>query len=238
MKSQIKFDVLTLFPDFFISPLKQSILGKAIGKKIISVNIHNIRNYSFDDRGSVDDKPFGGGAGMVLRVDVLVNALEKIKSKMDNPYVILLDPKGEVYNQDKVGKIAKEKNIILVCGHYEGVDERFAKNWADTVLSIGDYVLSGGEPAALVLIDSIARLKKGVVGNAESIKTESFMKSKIDKQDIKLLDYPVYTRPEKFRGFKVPDILLKGDHKLTKEWRANQSLSLTKKRRPDLLNSL
>ena len=238
MKSQIKFDVLTLFPDFFVSPLKQSILSKAIGKKIVSVTIHNIRDYSFDKRGSVDDKPFGGGAGMVLRVDVLVNALEKIKLKMDNPYVILLDPKGEVYNQDKVAEIAQKKNIILVCGHYEGVDERFAQNWANTVLSIGDYVLSGGEPAALVLIDSIARLKKGVVGNANSIKTESFMTSKLNKKNIKLLDYPVYTRPEKFRGFKVPNILLKGDHKLTKEWRTNQALSLTKSRRPDLLTSL
>ncbi len=238
MKSQIKFDVLTLFPDFFVSPLKQSILKKAIVKKIVSVNIHNIRDYSFDNRGSVDDKPFGGGAGMVLRVDVLVNALDKIKLEMDNPYIILLDPKGEVYNQDKVEEISQKKNVILVCGHYEGVDERFAQNWASTVLSIGDYVLSGGEPAALVVIDSIARLKKGVVGNANSIKTESFMNSKLNNQSIKLLDYPVYTRPEKFRGFKVPDILLKGNHKRTKEWRTNQALNLTKSRRPDLLTSL
>ena len=236
MKPQIKFSVLTLFPDFFVSPLKQSILNKAIERKIVSVSIHNIRKYSFDKRGSVDDKPFGGGAGMVLRVDVLVNALEKIKLKIDNPYIILLDPKGKVYNQDTAEKIGKKKNIILVCGHYEGVDERFAQNWADTVLSIGDYILSGGESAALVIIDSITRLKKGVLGNTDSIKTESFMNSKLNKKDVKLLDYPVYTRPENFRGFRVPNILLKGDHQLTKKWRTNQSLSLTKKRRPDLLN--
>lgn len=239
MKPTIQLDVLTLFPSFFDSPLKQSILGRSIAKNITKVNIHNLRNYAFDRRKTVDDKSYGGGAGMVLRVDVLVNALEKLTAEgVQSPYIILLDPKGRVFNQELAEKLSKKKRILLVCGHYEGVDERFAENWADEILSIGDYILSGGEPAAIVLIDSIARLQKGVLGNIKSKESESFSRKKMSGQGTtRTLDYPVYTRPEVFKGKRVPKVLVEGDHEKINSWRKKKALEATERRRPDLLTS-
>lgn len=239
MKPNIQFDVLTLFPSFFKSPLTQSVLGRSINKGVVKVNTHNLRDFAFDQRKSVDDKPYGGGAGMVLRVDVLVNALENITTKEKGTYVISLDPKGRKFNQEFAENLAKKKSILLVCGRYEGVDARFAENWVDDIVSIGDYVLSGGEAAALVVIDSVARLQKGVLGNIKSKELDSFSRTKLNAIKIdRILDYPVYTRPEKFRGRGVPEVLLSGNHEKINLWRQKKALELTKRLRPDLITSL
>jgi tRNA (guanine37-N1)-methyltransferase len=235
MRETTQIDVLTLFPNFFDSPIDQSILGRAISKKIVKVSVHNLRNFAFDKRGSVDDKPFGGGAGMVVRVDVLVRGVESIALNKKDTHVVLLDPKGKQLKQKIVEKLSKKKRILLVSGHYEGVDERFTKNWVDEVISIGDYILTGGEIPALVLIDSIVRLQKNVLGNKKSTEFESFSQKKGDK--LRLLDFPAYTRPEIFRGKRVPKILLQGDHKKIKHWRETKAFEITKKNRPDLITS-
>ena len=237
MQPQIKFDILTLFPPFFTSPLKESILGRSIKNNIIEVKTHNLRTFAKDPRKTVDDKPYGGGEGMVLRLDILVSAIENIGSR-DKPYTILLDPKGNTFSQRRAEKLSRKKRILLVCGHYEGVDQRFAESWTDEVLSIGDYILSGGETAALVLVDSITRLVSGSLGNIKSTKNESFSRSDIKGVGgSRILDFPVYTRPETFRGKKVPRVLLSGDHEKINTWRRNKSLEMTRKTRPDLITS-
>lgn len=242
MRSTTQFDVLTLFPSFFDSPLSQSILGRSLKRGLIRVNVHNLREFARDGRKTVDDKLYGGGAGMVLKVDVLVNAVESIGKDGDKPFVILLDPKGRKYNQPLVEKLAKKKKILIVCGRYEGVDERFAQGWADASMSVGDYVLSGGEPAALVIIDTIARLKPKALGSKASKEFESFSEIKLGSSEKgskdRILDFPSYTKPESFRGKKVPQILLSGDHKKIENWRLKKAIEKTKKVRPDLLNHL
>ena len=193
----MQFDVLTLFPEMY-EPLKQSILGKAQEKNIININIINIRDFSKDKHKKVDDTPYGGGAGMVIRPDVVYDAYQSIKNR-DNAKVIYLSPQGKVLNQEKVVKLSKEQHVILLCGHYEGIDQRVLDEIVDEEISIGDYVLTGGELPSMVLIDSVSRYVKGVI-TEDSVKEESFSNG--------MLEYPQYTRPETFLGKKVPEVLI------------------------------
>jgi tRNA (guanine37-N1)-methyltransferase len=220
------FTVVTIFPRMFDSPLGHSILKKARDKELIAVNLVDPRDYANDRHRMIDDYPYGGGQGMVMKPEPLVGAIEAIRDRSPNARVIMLSPRGQVFDQSTAARLAGEKNIVLVCGRYEGVDER-VKPFVDEELSVGDYMLSGGEPAALVLIDAISRLVPGVLGNEASAAEDSFTDG--------LLEYPQYTRPEDFRGMKVPEILLSGNHERIRKWRLDQSLGLTKDRRPDLL---
>lgn len=219
----MKFDVLTLFPDMFKS-LEESVIGKAIEKKLIEINLINIRDFSKDKHKKVDDTPYGGGAGMVMKPDVVYDAYLSVKD--EKAKVIYLTPQGNVLNQEKVKQLSKNEHLILLCGHYEGIDQRVLDEIVDEEISIGDYVLTGGELPAMVLIDSVSRYIEGVI-NEESIEEESFSTN--------LLEYPQYTRPEEFRGRKVPDVLISGHHENIKKWRAEKALEVTKKKRPDLL---
>ena len=219
----MKFDVLTLFPEMF-ECLKESIIGRAMEKDLIQINLINIRDFSKDKHKKVDDTPYGGGAGMVIRPDVVYDAYQSIQDKKAK--VIYLSPQGQVLNQTKVKELSTEEHLILLCGHYEGIDQRVLDEIVDEEISIGDYVLTGGELPAMVLIDSVSRYVTGVL-NEDSTKEESFSN--------KLLEYPQYTRPEEFRGKKVPEVLISGHHKNIKEWREEKSLEVTKNKRPDLL---
>lgn len=221
----MKFDVLTLFPEMFES-VKQSILGRAIEKELIELNLVNIRDFSKNKHKKVDDTPYGGGAGMVIRPDVVYDAYKSVYEK--DAKVIYLTPQGKTLNQKKVEDLSKEKHLILLCGHYEGIDQRVIDKIVDEEISIGDYVLTGGEIPAMVLIDSVSRYVEGVL-NQESIKEESFSED--------LLEYPQYTRPEIFEGAKVPEVLLSGHHLNIENWRKEQSLKITQEKRPDLLNN-
>lgn len=219
----MKFDVLTLFPEMFKS-LEESIIGKAREKGLIEINLINIRDFSKDKHKKVDDTPYGGGAGMVMKPDVVYDAYASVKE--ENAKVIYLSPQGKVLNQQKVKELSKENHLILLCGHYEGIDQRVLEEIVDEEISIGDYVLTGGELPAMVLIDSVSRYVEGVLSE-DSTKEESFSSN--------LLEYPQYTRPEEFRGKKVPEVLLSGHHENIKKWREQKSLEVTKIKRPDLL---
>ncbi|MBI2083220.1 MAG: tRNA (guanosine(37)-N1)-methyltransferase TrmD [Deltaproteobacteria bacterium] len=221
----MRFDILTLFPGFFESPLKISLLGKAIESRKIEVTLHNIRDWAVDRHGMVDDLPYGGGAGMVMRPEPVVQALESIP-KLKQCRRIYFSPRGEPLRQERLSAYLEYDQLILLCGRYEGVDQRVIDHFIDEEISIGDYVLSGGEVAALVFLEAVSRLIPGFVGKEESLQEESFSP---------LLEYPHYTRPEEFRGLKVPSILLSGDHKKIKEWREKESHEITASRRPDLL---
>lgn len=237
-KEKFRFDILTLFPNFFNSPLNSSLLGKAIKNNLIKVKIHNIRDFGIGKHRKVDDRPFGGGPGMVLKPDVLANSLNNVVTSTTTigirPHIIMLDPSGVPLNQKEAQRLSRKRHLILICGHYEGVDERFKEKYIDEEISIGDYVLSGGEPAALVIIDSVSRLIPGLLNKKESTEEESFAEVEIKGKKLKLLDYPVYTRPEIFEGQKIPETLLKGHHSKIKNWRLEQSLKRTKSKRPDL----
>ncbi|HXV48247.1 MAG TPA: tRNA (guanosine(37)-N1)-methyltransferase TrmD, partial [Candidatus Binatia bacterium] len=219
------FTIITIFPRMFDSPLGHSILNKAREKGLIKIAFVDPRNYTTDRHRSTDDAPYGGGQGMVMKPEPLVAAIEDARSKVPQARVILLAPQGRVFNQAAAQRLSKEQEIILICGRYEGVDER-VKAFVDEEISIGDYTLSGGEPAATVVIDAVARLVPGVLGNEISAVEESFSEN--------LLEYPQYTRPEEFRAMKVPEVLLSGDHERIRRWRREQSLLLTRERRPDL----
>ena len=219
----MRFDVLTLFPEMF-SSLEESIIGKAREKGLIEINLINIRDFSKDKHKKVDDTPYGGGAGMVMMPDVVYDAYSSIQNK--NAKVIYMSPQGKVLNQEKVQELSKEESLILLCGHYEGIDQRVLDEIVDEEISIGDYVLTGGELPAMVLIDAVSRYVKGVL-NEESTQEESFSNNR--------LEYPQYTRPEVFRGKRVPEVLLSGHHGNIKKWRDEQSLEITKIKRPDLL---
>ena len=221
----MKFDVLTLFPEMF-SPLNESIIGKAIEKDLININLINIRDFSKDKHKNVDDTPYGGGAGMVIRPDVVYDAYQSVKD--DDAKVIYMSPQGKVLNQNKVVELSKEKHLILLCGHYEGIDQRVLDEIVDEEISIGDYVLTGGEIPAMVLIDSVSRYIEGVISE-ESTSEESFSNGN------NLLEYPQYTRPEVFNGVKVPEVLISGHHENIRKWREEQALQNTKNKRPDLL---
>ena len=219
----MKFDVLTLFREMFDS-MKYSIIGKALEKKLVDINIVNIRNFSKDKHKKVDDTPYGGGAGMIIRPDVVYDAYLSVKDEQAK--VIYLSPKGKTLTQAKVKELSKENHIILLCGHYEGIDQRVLDEIVNEEISIGDYVLTGGELPAMVLIDSVSRYIEGVISK-ESTEEESFSNG--------LLEYPQYTRPETFLNKNIPEILLSGHHKNIKKWREEESLKITKKNRPDLL---
>ena len=220
----MKFDVLTLFPEMF-EPLKQSIIGKAIEKGIIELNLINIRDFSKDKHKKVDDTPYGGGAGMVMMPEVVYDAYCSIKEK-ENAKVIYLSPQGKKLNQAKVVELSKRQHLILLCGHYEGIDQRVLDEIVDEEISVGDYVLTGGELPAMIVIDSVSRYVKGVL-KEESIQEESFSNG--------LLEYPQYTRPEVFHHQKVPEVLLSGHHVNIAKWRKEQQIKVTKQKRPDLL---
>jgi len=219
----VEFDLLTLFPEMFQGPLNESLLKKASSRGLLSFNIVNIRDFATDKHKTVDDTSYGGGSGMVMKVDVIVRALEKEKVESR---IILMSPRGTKLTQEKVQELAKEKHLTIICGHYEGVDER-VRDYIDEEISIGDYVLTGGELPAMVLIDAVARYIPGVVKETDSVTHDSFHNG--------LLDYPSYTKPPEFEGKKVPELLLSGNHKEIEKWRGEQSLKLTKERRPDLL---
>ena len=220
----MKFDVLTLFPDMF-ECLNQSIIGRAKEKELIDINLINIRDFSNNKHKKVDDTPYGGGSGMVMMPDVVYRAYESVKTK--DAKVIYMTPQGKKLDQKKVEDLAKQNHLIILCGHYEGIDERALESIVTDYVSIGDYVLTGGELPAMVVIDSVSRLVPGVLNNDESAQTESFSDG--------LLEYPQYTRPEEFHGKKVPDVLLSGHHENIRKWREQKSLEITKQKRPDLL---
>lgn len=227
----MKIDILTLFPEMFKGPFEESIIKRAQEKGLVEIKIHNLRDWAKDRRGTVDDKPYGGGVGMVLRVEPIDRALEEIKKlrneEIKGRKIVLLSPQGKVFNQKMAQKLSKLDCLILLCGHYEGVDQRVSDYLVDEEISIGDYVLTGGELPAMVLVDSVIRLVPGVLEKPEAVKSESFSQG--------LLEYPQYTRPENFKGWKVPEVLLSGDHQKIAEWRKKKSLEKTKKLRPDLL---
>lgn len=219
----MKFDVLTLFPEMF-NALKQSIIGRAEENNLIHINIVNMREFSKDKHKKVDDTPYGGGAGMVIKPDIVYDSYNSVKE--EKAKVIYLSPQGNVLNQKKVEVLSKEEHLILLCGHYEGIDQRVLDEIVDEEISIGDYVLTGGEIPAMVLIDSVSRYIDGVL-DKESIKEESFTNN--------LLEYPQYTRPENFLNKQVPDVLLSGHHENIRKWRRKESLVNTYKKRPELL---
>ncbi len=221
----MQFHVLTIFPEMFTSPLSASLLKKAQDKGIVSCTVHNLRDYTTSKHRSVDDTPYGGGQGMIMKPEPVVAALEGVCQSLSHPWRILLSPQGPPLTQAKVVELAQRESLVLLCGRYEGIDERI-RPFVDEELSIGDYILSGGEIAALVVIDAVARLIPGVVGRKESVEEESFSHG--------LLEHPHYTRPEEFRGMRVPEVLLSGNHAEIAYWRRRQSLLRTRERRPDL----
>ncbi len=221
----MKIDVLTLFPEMFNS-LNYSIIGRAIDSSLISINYINIRDFSQDKHNRVDDYPYGGGPGMVMKPGPIYRALESVKTK--DSRVVYLTPKGKVFNQSIANELSSEQHLVLLCGHYEGIDNRIIEHYIDDEISIGDYVLTGGEIASMVVIDSVARLIPGVLGKDESYIDESHYNG--------LLEYPQYTRPRIFNGSEVPDVLISGNHKKIDEWRKKQSLKVTYLNRIDLLN--
>ncbi len=221
----MKIDVLTLFPAMFAGPLDESIVKRAREKSLLDLKIHNLRDWTHDRHKTVDDKPFGGGPGMLLKVEPLFEAIESLQRA--GTKVILLSPSGRKFSQEIARELAQEKDLLLVCGSYEGFDERVREALADDELSIGDYVLTNGALPAMVVIDAVARLLPGVLGDDESSHDESFSAG--------LLEYPQYTRPAEFRGMKAPDVLLSGNHAEIEKWRREQAKLRTEKQRPDLL---
>lgn len=225
-------DIVTLFPPMFEGPFSESLLAKAREAKILDIRVHNLRQWSDEPRHQkVDDRPYGGGVGMVFKPEPLYRAIKSLgglrKGRL-KPWVVYLSPQGAVLNQKLAESLAKKKRIILLCGHYEGIDERVMP-FVDQEISIGDYVLTGGEIPAMVVVDAVARLVPGVVGDPESVLNESFT--------TKILDYPHYTRPSVWRGRKIPDVLLSGNHSEIKRWRDNAAFRRTKKKRPDLIKA-
>lgn len=235
-------DILTLFPDMFKGPFDYSIVKRAQENKLVSINIHNLRQWSKDKYQTVDGKPYGGGTGMILRVDIVASALSSLKSKKPSAInhqalTILLTPQGQTYNQQKAQQLSKCEQLTFICGHYEGYDERIRK-LVDEEISIGDYILTGGELPAMVLVDSLVRLIPGVLKKEEATQSESFsLNTKYSILNTKLLEYPQYTQPQDYKGLKVPDVLLSGNHQEIAKWRSQQAILRTKKRRPDLLKN-
>ncbi len=225
----MRFEVLTLFPSMVTGYTSESILGKARDKGLLHVTAIDVRDFATNKHRNTDDTPYGGGAGMVMKVESLVGAIEAAKQRLPDAPVILMSPRGPTFDQAKARTLAAQGSAILVCGRYEGVDER-ALAWVDEELSLGDFVLTGGEVAALCVIDAVARLVPGVLGNATSAMTESF--------ESNLLEHPQYTRPVEFRGMTVPEVLQGGDHARIERWRRWHALQLTKARRPDLFAKL
>lgn len=223
----MRIDVATLFPEMCETVLSESIIGRARKKGIIKINCHNIREYTKDKHRRVDDTPYGGGMGMVMQCEPIYNCFNAVKEGLDKPHVIYMSPKGKTLTQEKVKELAKMENIFIICGHYEGVDQRIIDRIVDEEISIGDYVLTGGELPACVLIDSVARMYDGVLSAAECFEDESHFSG--------LLEYPQYTKPEIWDGMEVPPVLLSGHHKNIEEWRKAKSLEITEQKRPDMM---
>lgn len=226
----MKVHILTISPGIFDGFLSNGVVKRAIEKSKLEVNIINIRDFAEDKYSSVDDTPYGGGAGMIMRADILSKCFKSVLAQCDttDPSVIYLTPQGKTLDQEKANSLSLKREFILICGRYRGIDERFVEKYVTDELSIGDYVLSGGEPAAMVVIDSIARLIPGVLNDFESGIEDSFQDN--------LLDCPWFTRPAEFEGIKVPEVLMSGDHRKIKEWRINQAYKRTVEKRPDILN--
>ncbi len=233
----MKIDILTLFPEMFTGPFSESIIKKAQEKGLVDIKIHNIRDWTKDKHKVTDDRPFGGGPGMVLMVEPIDRALSELttNNKQLTTRIILLDPAGKTFNQKEAERLSKYDHLILIAGHYKGIDERIREHLVDEEISIGDYVLTGGEIPAMVVVDATVRLIPGVIGKAESLKKESF--SDFDTPGVpRLLGFPQYTRPETYKGWKVPKVLLGGNHAEIEKWRIKKATERTKKRRPDLLS--
>ena len=225
--SSVRFDILTLFPEMLKSVLSESIIGRAVESGKVDINYINIRDFAGNKHNRVDDSPYGGGAGMVMQPKPIYDAFMSIREKCEKkPHVIYMSPQGSVFNQKKAEELSKYEHIVLLCGHYEGVDERVLEEIVDEEISIGDYVLTGGELAASVVIDAVSRLCPGVLGSDESAFVESHQGG--------LLEYPQYTRPPEFMGRKVPEVLLSGHHENINKWRKKQSLIRTYQKRPDM----
>jgi len=222
----LRIDIISAVPDLLTSPLNHSIVGRAREKNLLDIKIHDLRDYSDDKHRKVDDYTYGGGAGMVLTAQPIFSCIEKLKSERNYDEIIFTAPDGEIFKQQHANNLSIKGNIIILCGHYKGVDQRVRDELITKEFSVGDYVLSGGELPALIITDAVARLLPGVLGDSESALTDSFQDG--------LLEAPVYTRPSEFKGLKVPDILLSGDHKKINEWRSKKALERTKIRRPDL----
>ncbi len=220
-------DIISVVPDLLTSPFAHSIMKRASDKGLLTVNVINLRDYTTYARAQVDDYQFGGGAGMVMMIEPLVNAIEALQQKMTYDEIIYLTPDGETFNQGMANQLSLKNNLLMICGHYKGIDQRVRDHFITREISIGDYVLSGGELAAAVLTDAIGRLLPGVLNDESSALTDSFQDN--------LLAPPVYTRPEIFRGWKIPDVLKSGNHKLIDDWRHEQALQRTQQRRPDIL---
>jgi tRNA (guanine37-N1)-methyltransferase len=223
----IRFDVLSVFPEMLHSPLDFSLLKKAREKGLIEVGLYDIRDWAEDKHNMTDDAPYGGGCGMVMKVEPVERALKSLKRADVQPLVILMTPQGETFNQKIAVELAQQKHLILICGRYEGLDERVREHLTDREISIGDYILTGGELSALVVIDAVARLIPGVLGNAASVQTESFSQG--------LLECPQYTRPAEYKSWCVPDVLVSGNHARIERWQRIEALRRTWQRRPDLL---
>jgi tRNA (guanine37-N1)-methyltransferase len=223
----IRFDILSIFPGMFQAPFDCSLIKKALDKQLIEIHLHDIRHYALDKRSMTDDYPYGGGGGMVMKVEPVARALDAIVPPGDNALVVLMTPQGETFKQEIAEELSRYSQIILICGHYEGVDERIREHLVDREISIGDYILTGGELPAMIVVDAVSRLVPEVLGNKESALFDSFSTG--------LLESPHYTRPQEYRGWRVPDVILSGNHKKINEWRRRTSLKRTLTRRPDLL---
>ena len=225
----MKFHIVTIFPEFFRGPFEHGVIQKAREAGLIEIQVHDLRTWTYDRHRTVDDRPFGGGEGMLLKAAPIFEAVEAIlPERSEGCKVILLSAQGKTFDQAKAREFSGLKELLLICGRYEGVDERVAEHLADEELSIGDYVLSGGELAAAVVVDAVARLQAGVLGNETSSVDESF-------GEAGLLDWPQYTRPAEFRGWKVPEVLIGGNHEEVRKWRRNAAREKTQRQRPDLL---
>lgn len=221
----MRIDIVTIFPKVFFGPFSESVLGRALKRGLIEINTVDLRNFTHDKRKTVDDKPYGGGPGMLMKPEPFFEAVESLRN--ESSYVIFPSPQGEVFTQKIAGELAAKEHLILLCGHYEGIDERIRQTLVDQEISIGDYILTNGNIPAMVIVDAVARLIPGVLGSSDSPADESFSDG--------LLEYPQYTRPEVYRGMKVPEALLSGDHDRIAEWRREQAEQKTRIRRPDLL---
>ena len=233
MKAKMQIDVITIFPQMLERIIKESILKRAQQKNIVKINIHNLRDFALDKHSIVDDYSYGGGAGMVLKPEPIFRAVEKIvgsRKRKLKVRIILLTPQGQTFNQAKTKELSQEEHLLFICGHYEGVDERVKENLITDEISIGDYVLTGGELPAMVIIDSLVRILPGVLNKRESFENDSFYQG--------LLDYPHYTRPRRFKEKSVPDLLLSGNHSQIKEWRRQKALKNTLNKRSDLLEKI
>jgi len=224
------FDILTLFPGMFAGPFDESIIKRGKDKQLIDIALHNIRDWATDRHQTADDAPYGGGAGMVMKAEPLAACIEAVKASRPTSTVVLTSPQGRRFTHQVASELAGRNGLIIICGRYEGIDERIRQLYVEDDISLGDYVLSGGEIAAMAIVDAVTRLLPGVLGSCESAETDSFCDG--------LLEYPQYTRPPEFRDIRVPDVLLSGNHELIRKWRRRESLRKTRSLRPDLLKEI